>query len=82
MAELSRLAILAVTLAPLPLAAHHSFVAFDLEKEAFVRGTVAEYQFRNPHHHRFHAGRFGVPDRRGFAYLRVAALAAHHAATA
>lgn len=49
MAELNRLAILAVTLAPLPLAAHHSFVAFDLEKEAFVRGTVAEYQFRNPH---------------------------------
>lgn len=49
MAELNRLAILAITLAPLPLAAHHSFVAFDLEKEAFVRGTVTEYQFRNPH---------------------------------
>ena len=49
MPKLNRAAFLAVVLLPLPLAAHHSFVAFDLEKEAFVRGTVTEFQFRNPH---------------------------------
>lgn len=35
--------------APLPSAAHHSFVAFDESQEAFVRGTVSAYEFRNPH---------------------------------
>ena len=49
MPKLNRASFLAVALLPLPLAAHHSFVAFDQEKEAFVRGTVTEYQFRNPH---------------------------------
>ncbi len=49
MVGLNRIALLTAVLAPLPLAAHHSFVAFDQEKEAFVRGTVTEYQFRNPH---------------------------------
>ena len=33
----------------MPLAAHHSFVAFDAEQEALVRGTVAGFEFRNPH---------------------------------
>ncbi len=46
---LKRVLFLAVTLVPLPLAAHHSFVAFDAEREAFVRGTVSGFEFRNPH---------------------------------
>ena len=29
--------------------AHHSFVAFDEGREAFVRGAVTGYDFRNPH---------------------------------
>ena len=33
----------------MPLGAHHSFVAFDAESEAFVRGTVSGFEFRNPH---------------------------------
>ena len=41
--------ILTVTLASMPVAAHHSFVAFDAGREAFVRGTVTDYEFRNPH---------------------------------
>ena len=47
--DVKRIALLATVLAPLRLAAHHSFVAFDQQKEAFVRGTVTSYQFRNPH---------------------------------
>lgn len=34
---------------PLPLAAHHSFIAFDADTEAFVRGTISGFEFRNPH---------------------------------
>ncbi len=49
MAESKRAIFLAVALVAPPAAAHHSFVAFDLERQAFVRGTVAEFQFRNPH---------------------------------
>ena len=40
---------LTVVLLPLPLAAHHSFLAFDTEKETVVRGTISGYHFRNPH---------------------------------
>ncbi len=39
---------LSILVAP-PLAAHHSFAAIDRQSEAFVRGTVTEFQFRNPH---------------------------------
>ena len=49
MNTLRRALALAVTLSPLPLAAHHSFLAFDFEKEAIVRGTISGYEFRNPH---------------------------------
>jgi len=44
-----RTLILAGLLLPVPLTAHHSFLAFDSEKEAVVRGTISGYQFRNPH---------------------------------
>jgi hypothetical protein len=48
---ISRLQFLVVVIlsAPLSAVAHHSFVAFDETKEAFVRGTVSAYDFRNPH---------------------------------
>ena len=32
-----------------PAVAHHAFVAFDADQEAFVRGTVTGFDFRNPH---------------------------------
>ena len=49
MNRLKRVSAFAVVLIPLSLAAHHSFLAFDSEKEAIVRGTISGYQFRNPH---------------------------------
>jgi sulfur carrier protein ThiS len=32
-----------------PVAAHHSFAMFDLQKEVKLEGTVKEYQWTNPH---------------------------------
>jgi len=29
--------------------AHHSFAAFDMKKEVWITGTVAEVQYTNPH---------------------------------
>lgn len=53
MLKMNRTVLLSTFLAAQPLVAHHSFVAFDLESEAFVRGTVMEFQFRNPHTYLF-----------------------------
>jgi Family of unknown function (DUF6152) len=36
-------------LATLPLAAHHSFVMFDTNKEVTVSGTVTSFEWTNPH---------------------------------
>ena len=47
------LALTVVLSAPLPSSAHHSFVAFDANAEAFVRGVVTGYEFRNPHTYLF-----------------------------
>ncbi len=44
---------LTLALAVTPAAAHHSFVAFDAEREALVRGTVTAFEFRNPHTYLF-----------------------------
>lgn len=49
MNTLKRALVVTAALLPVPLAAHHSFLAFDAEKEAIVRGTISDYQFRNPH---------------------------------
>lgn len=43
------LAIAVVLFVPLPSDAHHSFVAFDASTEAYVRGVVTSFEFRNPH---------------------------------
>jgi len=51
-----------VLLVSLPAAAHHSFVAFDETREAYVRGTVSAFEFRNPHTYIFVDVR--VPDGR------------------
>ena len=32
-----------------PALAHHSFAMFDAEKAIELKGTVKEFQFRNPH---------------------------------
>ena len=44
---------LTVALAAAPAFAHHSFVAFDADSEAIVRGTVTGFEFRNPHTYLF-----------------------------
>ena len=38
-----------VVAASLPVAAHHSAVMFDDQKEITVEGTVKEFQYTNPH---------------------------------
>jgi len=48
--RMSRSALFLISLlVPLSSMAHHSFVAFDLGKEAIVRGTIGDYRFLNPH---------------------------------
>jgi hypothetical protein len=37
------------TLAAAPLAAHHSFAAYDVTRIETIRGTVREFQWVNPH---------------------------------
>ena len=49
MGTLKRTLVLAGRLSPLPLGAHHSFLAFDSQREAVVRGTISGYEFLNPH---------------------------------
>jgi hypothetical protein len=43
------LAGLAMALAVLPAAAHHSFAMFDQKKVMTLEGTVREFQWTNPH---------------------------------
>ena len=43
------LAAIAVCLAALPAAAHHSFAMFDQEKLVKLDGTVTEFEWVNPH---------------------------------
>lgn len=37
--------------ASVPLAAHHSFAMFDMDKNVELQGTVIEYLWANPHVH-------------------------------
>ncbi len=39
----------ALILAAVPVAAHHSFAMFDRQGERWIEGTVAEFQWTNPH---------------------------------
>jgi Family of unknown function (DUF6152) len=43
------LALAANSLVTLPAAAHHSFAMFDQAKQVSLKGTVAEFQWTNPH---------------------------------
>ena len=40
---------LAATVLAAPAGAHHSFAMFDFDKSVTVKGTVAEFQWTNPH---------------------------------
>ncbi len=40
---------LALSLAPVPGLAHHSFAMFDSTKQTTVTGTVTDFQWTNPH---------------------------------
>jgi len=41
--------LIAILVAAVPAAAHHSFAMFDQEKTITIQGTVKEFQFTNPH---------------------------------
>jgi hypothetical protein len=43
------LAAAALSLAPLPAHAHHSYAMFDATKTVALNGTVKQFQFTNPH---------------------------------
>ena len=45
------LAIVACALASVPLAAHHSFAMFQMDKDVEYRGVVREWKWQNPHVH-------------------------------
>ena len=45
------LAIVACALASVPLAAHHSFAMFQMDKDVEYRGVVKEWKWQNPHVH-------------------------------
>jgi hypothetical protein len=44
-------AIVALAIASKPVAAHHSFAMFDMEKNVEYRGIVSEWKWQNPHVH-------------------------------
>jgi hypothetical protein len=43
------IASVAVVLLAIPASAHHSFAAFDPQREVVVHGTVKDFQWTNPH---------------------------------
>lgn len=45
----SLLGLLLASSLPLPLAAHHSFAMFDMQKERTLVGTVSDFQWTSPH---------------------------------
>ena len=45
----SKLALLAVLLAPLPAVAHHSYSMFDMRKTVALEATVVRFKWQNPH---------------------------------
>ena len=45
--------VIGVLLVSLPAAAHHSFAAFDTDREIDVTGTVTDYEWTNPHSYIF-----------------------------
>jgi hypothetical protein len=49
MKTLTKLAIAAVLLAPLPVLAHHSYAMFDMQKTVTLQATVVRFKWQNPH---------------------------------
>jgi hypothetical protein len=49
MNTLLRLAVVVSVLGSTPLLAHHSYAAFDRDKEVTLSGVVKEFQWNNPH---------------------------------
>ena len=45
------LALVAVALAAAPIAAHHSFAMFAMDKDVEYSGVVSEWKWQNPHVH-------------------------------
>lgn len=45
----TKLALIAASLAPLPLLAHHSYAMFDQQKTVVLDATVARFKWQNPH---------------------------------
>jgi hypothetical protein len=45
------LAVIALGLASVPVAAHHSFAMFEMEKNVEYQGVVSEWKWQNPHVH-------------------------------
>jgi len=45
----NRCSLAAASLLALPAAAHHSPAMFDLSKDVFLEGTIADFSWRNPH---------------------------------
>src|SRR5881394_1505359 len=44
-------AVAGFALASVPLAAHHSFAMFDMDKNIEYQGTISEWKWQNPHVH-------------------------------
>ena len=49
MKTFANLALMAVLLAPLPSAAHHSYAMFDMQKTVALQATVVRFKWQNPH---------------------------------
>ena len=49
MKTLTKLAIAALLLAPLPALAHHSYAMFDMQKTVTLQATVVRFKWQNPH---------------------------------
>ena len=45
------LVLAAAVVASIPLAAHHSFAMFDMDKDVTYKGMVTEWKWQNPHVH-------------------------------
>jgi hypothetical protein len=49
MTRLAKLALAAITLAPLPVLAHHSYAMFDMGRTTVLEATVVRFKWQNPH---------------------------------
>jgi hypothetical protein len=49
MKTLTKLALAAALLVPLPALAHHSYAMFDMQKTVTLQATVVRFKWQNPH---------------------------------